>query len=137
MENCIFCKIVNKSIPAHILFEDEKVMVILDISQTTKGHSLLLFKNHSDNITQTSDSDLEHALKVVKKVVTQQLEVLPNVKGVNVVSNVLSGAGQSVMHTHIHMVPRYAQDSFSIKWINHKDGYTTDDLKSIVQLLKL
>jgi histidine triad (HIT) family protein len=137
MENCIFCKIVKKSIPAHIVFEDDKVMVILDISQTTKGHSLLLFKNHSDNLTLTSDSDLEHGLKIVKRVVSKQLQQLSNIKGVNIINNVLAGAGQSVMHTHIHMVPRYHDDSFKISWVNHKEEYSADDLKRIQQLLML
>lgn len=137
MENCIFCKVVNKQIPANIIYEDNRVMALLDIAQTTPGHALIILKQHSDNITQSNDQDLEHAIKIVKQVVAKQLKTLPNIKGVNVINNVLSGAGQSVMHTHIHMVPRYHDDEFGIKWKNNHGSVNPNTMKELEKVLKL
>jgi histidine triad (HIT) family protein len=137
MDNCIFCKIVNKTIPAHIIYEDEVVVALLDIAQTTPGHSLIILKAHSDNITKANENDLAHAMKVVKRIVSKQLEVLPNIIGVNVINNVLAGSGQSVMHTHIHMVPRFNGDAFNIKWVNNIGSVTPATMDELKAKLKL
>lgn len=137
MDNCIFCKIVSKTIPAHIIYEDDVVVALLDIAQTTPGHSLIILKAHSDNITKASETDLANAIKVVKRIVSKQLEVLPNIIGVNVINNVLAGSGQSVMHTHIHMVPRFKGDEFSVKWVNNTGSVnpkTMDELRTKLKL---
>lgn len=137
MENCVFCKIVEKSIPAHVIYEDDKVMALLDIAQTTPGHSLIILKQHSNDITKAKEEDLAHAMKVVKRIVSKQLEVLPNIIGVNVINNVLAGSGQSVMHTHIHMVPRFKGDEFQVKWVNNHGSVnpkTMDELKTKLKL---
>jgi histidine triad (HIT) family protein len=137
MDNCIFCKIVNKTIPAHIIYEDEVVLALLDIAQSTPGHSLIILKAHSDNITKANENDLAHAMKIVKRIVSKQLEVLPNIIGVNVINNVLAGSGQSVMHTHIHMVPRFKGDEFEVKWVNNQSNVnpkTLDELKTKLKL---
>jgi histidine triad (HIT) family protein len=137
MDNCIFCKIVNKTIPAHIIYEDEVVVALLDIAQSTPGHSLIILKAHSDNITKANENDLAHAMKVVKRIVSKQLEVLPNIIGVNVINNVLAGSGQSVMHTHIHMVPRFNGDAFNIKWVNNGGSVTATIMEELKAKLKL
>jgi histidine triad (HIT) family protein len=137
MDNCIFCKIVSKNIPAHIIYEDSVVVALLDIAQTTPGHSLIILKAHSDNITKASETDLAHAMKVVKKIVSKQLEVLPNIIGVNVINNVLAGSGQSVMHTHIHMVPRFKGDEFSVKWVNNTGSVNPKTMEELKAKLKL
>jgi histidine triad (HIT) family protein len=137
MDNCIFCKIVNKTIPAHIIYEDEVVVALLDIAQSTPGHSLIILKAHSDNITKANENDLAHAMKVVKRIVSKQLEVLPNIIGVNVINNVLAGSGQSVMHTHIHMVPRFNGDAFNIKWVNNIGSVTATIMEELKAKLKL
>lgn len=137
MDNCIFCKIVSKTIPAYIIYEDDVVVALLDIAQTTPGHSLIILKAHSDNITKASETDLANAMKVVKRIVSKQLEVLPNIIGVNVINNVLAGSGQSVMHTHIHMVPRFKGDEFSVKWVNNTGSVnpkTMDELRTKLKL---
>ena len=137
MDNCVFCKIINKSIPAHILYEDDTVVALLDIAQTTPGHSLIILKAHSDNITLANENDLAQAMNVVKRIVSKQLEALPNIIGVNVINNVLAGSGQSVMHTHIHMVPRFKGDEFSIKWVNNSGSVnpmTMDELRAKLKL---
>jgi histidine triad (HIT) family protein len=137
MDNCIFCKIVNKTIPAHIIYEDEVVVALLDIAQSTPGHSLIILKAHSDNITKANENDLAHAMKVVKRIVSKQLELLPNIIGVNVINNVLAGSGQSVMHTHIHMVPRFNGDAFNIKWVNNGGSVTPTIMEELKAKLKL
>jgi histidine triad (HIT) family protein len=137
MENCIFCKIVNKSIPAHIIYEDNMIVALLDIAQTTPGHSLIILKAHSDNITKANENDLAHAMKVVKRIVSKQLEVLPNIIGVNVINNVLPGSGQSVMHTHIHMVPRFKGDEFTVKWVNNQGSVNPKTMEELKAKLKL
>lgn len=116
----IFCKIINDSIPAYKVYEDEDVIAILDISQTTKGHTLIIPKKHFKNIL---DVDLETLNKVMK--VTQLLALKYQDKlhcqGFNILNNCHEVAGQTVNHLHFHLIPRYDEkDTINIEFTNNK-----------------
>lgn len=125
-ENCIFCKIAAGEIPSATIYEDEDFRVILDIEPASKGHALLLPKEHYANIYELSDELASKALVVVKKVVTSMTRVL-GCEGYNVVQNNGEVAGQTVFHFHIHMIPRYKEDDVTITW---KQGKLTDEIKA-------
>ena len=109
MENCIFRKIVQKDIPGKIIYEDDVCLAFLDLSQTTDGHTLVIPKKHYKNILEVNDETLTHLIVVTKKLANKIVKNL-NANGVNILTNANEIAGQTVMHFHIHIIPRYNQD---------------------------
>ncbi len=110
---CIFCKIINNEIPSKKIYEDEDTIAILDISQATKGHTLVIPKKHFDNFLEIDEDTLLKVMKSVKKV-TNLLKEKLEVTDFNILNNCGAIAYQSVMHLHIHIIPRYNDDNFSI-----------------------
>ena len=113
--NCIFCKIANGEIPSKTLYEDERFRVILDISPASKGHAIILVKQHAANIFELSEEDAAAIYVVAKKVATAMKKVL-NCDGINILQNNGEAAGQTVFHLHMHIIPRYEGDQVKIKW---------------------
>ena len=121
--DCIFCKIANGDIPSKALYEDEAFKVILDLGPATKGHALVLPKNHAANLFELPVEDASKALCVAKKVAEQMKEKL-GCDGLNLVQNNGAVAGQTVSHFHIHIIPRYENDGQVIGW---KPGEPTQE----------
>ena len=116
MDNCIFCKIARGEIPCHKVYEDDKILAFLDISQTTKGHTLVITKEHFDNFLFVPKDLLAQAISVAQKIAQASVTSL-NAKGVNILINTNEAAGQTVMHFHIHVIPRYDDnDHISIEF---------------------
>lgn len=103
---CIFCKIIKKEIPAHIVYEDEKVMAFLDISQVTKGHTLVIPKKHCETILDCDEDILAQMMQITQHLGKQIIDKF-DAKGLHVLSNAYEIAGQTVPHFHIHLIPRY------------------------------
>lgn len=113
--NCIFCKIANHQIPSSIVYEDEDIIAFLDIDQTTLGHTLVIPKKHYDNFLSTP-KEVMHKIMDVSQRIGQILIKDLKAKGVNILTNCYEAAGQSVMHTHVHVIPRYISgDGFKIE----------------------
>ena len=125
-EDCIFCKIAAGDIPSATIYEDEDFRVILDIEPASKGHALILPKEHYANLYELSDELVAKVLLVAKKVITAMTEVL-GCDGYNVLQNNGEVAGQTVFHFHMHLIPRYKDDDVNIKW---KPGTLTEELKA-------
>ncbi|WP_026521468.1 HIT family protein [Butyrivibrio sp. VCB2001] len=115
MENCIFCKIAAGEIPSNTIYEDDSFRVILDLGPATKGHALVLPKNHYADLFELPEDVLADAAKVAKKVAGTMKEKL-SCDGLNLVQNNGEAAGQTVMHFHLHIIPRYANDGQHILW---------------------
>ncbi len=115
MENCIFCKIANGEIPSNTLYEDDNFRVILDNGPATKGHALVLPKKHYADLFEIPEETLAGAAKVAKKVAGTMKEKL-GCDGLNLVQNNGEAAGQTVMHFHLHIIPRYKNDGQNILW---------------------
>lgn len=109
MEN-IFLKIINREIPAHIIYEDDLVIAFLDIVPVNKGHALVVPKKHFVNILDGDPEILAHMMKVVQKIAQAQVKEL-RAEGFNLVVNNGVAGGQEVMHSHFHVVPRYLGDN--------------------------
>ena len=122
-EDCIFCKIANGDIPSKTLYEDEDFKVILDLGPATRGHALILPKNHAANLFELPQEDASKALCVAKRVAGMMKEKL-GCDGLNLVQNNGEAAGQTVSHFHIHVIPRYENDGQVIGW---KPGEPTQD----------
>ena len=131
MKQCIFCKIINKEIPGHILFENEHVLAFLDISQTTKGHTLVIPKKHVEDDFSMTEEDMAHVFSVVPKI-ANALKTTFNADGMNIVNNNKPVAGQTVFHYHVHLIPRYTfEDSFDVKYTNNMSNYTPETLAAL------
>ena len=131
--NCIFCKIANGEIPSKTIEENGMFRVVLDVGPATKGHALILPKDHYSNLYELPEEVAAEALKLAKKVALKMKERL-HCDGVNLVQNNEEAAGQTVFHFHMHVIPRYKEDGQVIGW---KPGTPTgEELEAVCELLK-
>lgn len=131
-EDCIFCKIIDGDLPAAKVYEDDHTYAFLDISQVTKGHTLVIPKVHTKDVYNTPAYVAGNLFSVVPTI-ANGIKKAYNPAGLNVLINNEKAAGQVVYHTHIHLIPRYGteDDGFKAKWETHNDDYTMEDLKDI------
>ena len=113
--NCIFCKIANGEVPSKTLYEDDSFRVILDLGPATKGHALIIPKEHYANLYELPEETAGEAMKLAKRMVIKMTERL-GCEGFNLVQNNGDLAGQTVFHFHMHMIPRYQADGQKIGW---------------------
>lgn len=132
MENCIFCKIANGEILSKTLYEDEEFRVILDLSPATKGHALILPKEHADNLYELPDEKAAKAMLLAKKMACLMKEKL-HCAGLNLMQNNERAAGQTVFHYHMHLIPRYLNDGQKINWVPGEP--TQDELEEVRKLI--
>lgn len=109
MLDCIFCKIIKKEIPCHVVYEDETVLAFLDVKPHTQGHTVVIPKKHAVRIFDLEDEAITNLFVKVKRVM-EKLDVKLNPDGFNVGWNHNTAAGQIVPHLHIHIMPRYIND---------------------------
>lgn len=114
-ENCVFCKIAKGDIPSKVLYEDDEFKVILDLGPATKGHALILPKNHYRNLYEIPDEVAGKVMLLAKKMARHMTEKL-NCDGFNLVQNNGEAAGQTVFHFHMHLIPRYTEDGQTLGW---------------------
>jgi histidine triad (HIT) family protein len=120
--NCIFCKIVDGSIPASKIFEDDHVIAFLDIKPFEKGHFLVVPKPHVSLLTELPEELLKHTISVVQKLSAHIMECLP-CDGFNLVQNNGACATQTVPHVHFHIIPRFNEKPLT--WIS--SAYESDE----------
>ena len=125
-DNCIFCKIAAGDIPSATIYEDEDFRVIMDIEPASKGHALILPKEHYANLYELPEELAAKALVVAKKVITKMTDIV-GCDGYNVLQNNGTVAGQTVFHYHMHLIPRYKEDDVTITW---KHGTLTEEVKA-------
>ena len=134
-DNCIFCKLANKDIPTNIIYEDDRFTVILDASPATKGHALILPKNHAANIYELPDEDASAVFVLAKKLATKMTEIL-HCDGFNIVQNNGELAGQTVFHFHMHLIPRYLNDGNQDKLTWNHAEFTPEEIAEIAAELR-
>lgn len=132
--DCVFCKIVKGEIPSYKVYEDENVLALLDISQATPGHTLILAKKHFKNLY---DIDDETACKVFAAVpkIAKAIKKAFNPIGLNVLINTDKPL-QSVYHFHIHLIPRYQMDGVQIDFINNMGNTTKEKFTEMAEKIK-
>ncbi|PKM91511.1 HIT family protein [Candidatus Falkowbacteria bacterium HGW-Falkowbacteria-1] len=132
MKDCIFCKIVKGEIPSVEIFQDKVAKVFLNINPASKGHLLIIPKEHFENILDCPDEILSHLIKISKKMAQLVKEKL-GADAVNIANNSGKEAGQEVFHLHFHVVPRYKDDGMKLDFIGKKD--LKDDLEEIRKII--
>lgn len=131
---CIFCKILEGDIPSYKVYEDQNVYAFLDITQGTKGHTLVIPKKHIKNIYELNENTAKNIFKVIPKI-AKALKATFNPIGINIVSNNELPL-QSVYHFHIHLIPRYENDGMILSTINNYGNTSEDEFKLMVDSIK-
>lgn len=127
---CIFCDIIEGKIPSKKVYEDDNILAILDISQATYGHTLVMPKKHYTNFLEMDKQEYEQLMGIVQDLSKLIINKL-NAEGCNILINTNEAAGQSVMHTHVHILPRYSTDNLKIDF---KENHI--DLQEVLDKLK-
>lgn len=123
---CIFCDIIANKIPSKKIYEDDDFLAILDISQTTYGHSLIMPKKHYDNYLKMPKNEAGKLMELANELGNKIVDNL-DANGCNILANCNQIAGQSVMHTHIHIIPRYDEnDTINISF--KENNYDLDEI---------
>ena len=134
-KDCIFCKIIKGEIPSEKIYEDDWSLAFLDINPVNAGHTLVVPKDHFENIYATPDETLARLSLVTKKVAVAIKNGL-QADGVTVSMNNESAGGQVIFHTHFHIIPRYENDGLKL-WSQRKyeEGEMTDSAEKIRESL--
>lgn len=133
--NCIFCRIIAGEIPSNTIYEDDAFKVILDASPASKGHALILPKEHYADIYEIDEEVAAGAMKLAKKLTCHITKVL-SCDGFNILQNNHEVAGQTVFHFHMHLIPRYqnAKNSDILMWSH--ETFTDEEMAQIRDSLK-
>ena len=122
--DCIFCKIINKEIPSKVIYEDDKVLVMLDINPVSDGHALVIPKKHIEDILEVDNETLDYMFKIAKSLMPKIMEKL-EAKSLTMLINY--GDDQQVKHLHLHLIPDY------VKGLNNKN---VRDIDKVYEILK-
>ena len=131
--NCIFCKIADGEIPSATIYEDEDFRVILDLGPATRGHALLIPKDHYADLFELEDEAAAKILVRAKRIAARMKKAL-GADGFNLVQNNGEAAGQTVFHFHMHLIPRYREDHAGILWEPQKT--TAEELEEVKTLIQ-
>ncbi|MBS3067756.1 HIT family protein [Candidatus Micrarchaeota archaeon] len=132
MTDCIFCKIIKSEIPSSKVYEDEHTLAFLDINPVTKGHTLVIPKQHCTDIFDMKEEDAKAVMATAKKVASAVFHGL-NASGVNLLNSNKKAAGQEVFHYHMHIIPRYENDG--VRMFPH-EKYKETDFKMTAERIK-
>jgi histidine triad (HIT) family protein len=113
MNDCIFCKIINKEISANIIYEDDKTVAFLDNNPVNEGHTLVIPKKHFKNILEMDKEHLDAVFETVQRI-AEVVKDGVNADGFNIKMNNFKAAGQVVFHAHVHIVPRFENDGYTL-----------------------
>jgi len=134
MEKDVFCKIVDGEIPCYKLYEDDDVLAFLDISQVTKGHTLVIPKKHYDNFLACPKKLMNKVMDVAQRIGQVSIKIF-GARGVNILTNCYEAAGQTVKHFHVHVIPRYKEeDGF---FVEMKDNSSGLNLPALAEQIKI
>lgn len=132
--DCVFCKIVNGDIPSYKIYEDEHVFAFLDITQATKGHTLVIPKQHVRNIFDLDEETASNIFKVIPKI-ANAINTAFSPIGLNIVNN-NERPLQAVYHYHIHLIPRYEDDGVIISSKNNFGKISENEFKEITSKIR-
>ena len=114
--NCLFCKIVAGELPATIVAEDERTVSFMDINPATRGHALVVPREHADDLLAVGEEDLSACAAAARRIAVRAKDAL-GADGVNLLNSNGSAAWQTVFHFHLHVIPRYRDDPLRLPWV--------------------
>ncbi len=132
--DCIFCNIVNGEIPAYKIYEDENVLAFLDITQGTKGHTLIIPKKHIKNVYELDEETIINVFKVVPMIANALKKAFSPI-GLNIINN-NDQPHQSVFHFHLHLIPRYENDGMQLSTVNNFGKFEPKYFQNLIDSIK-
>ena len=114
--DCLFCKIVAGELPSQRVDADERTVAFMDISPATRGHALVVPREHSTNLLEADPEDLAAVAVAAQRLAARAVDRL-GADGVNLINSCGQAAWQTVFHLHMHVIPRYADDPLKLPWI--------------------
>lgn len=132
-DDCLFCKIANGEIPSTTVYENNDFRVIFDISPASKGHTLIIPKQHYNDVFDM-DAETGGKLFSLATAIARSLKKELNCEGMNLVQNNGLVAGQTVFHFHLHLIPRYTGDRVNIQW--QPGEANQEELKELAKAVK-
>lgn len=136
VDDCLFCKIIRGEIPSYTVFENDDVKAFLDISQVNEGHVLMVPKKHLVNFFDYEEADAERFLKYIPEIARAIKKSNDKITGMNITSNNGEVAGQVVMHSHIHFIPRWEGDGIKFFTRNNADQYDEVKYQAVCDKIK-
>jgi histidine triad (HIT) family protein len=115
-DDCIFCKIAAGELPATIIDEDERTLAFMDISPATRGHALVIPRDHSVDVYEIDPEDLQAVAIAAQRIARKARDRL-GADGVNLLHSSGAAAWQTVFHFHVHVIPRYDGDPLKLPWV--------------------
>jgi histidine triad (HIT) family protein len=134
MSDCLFCGIVDGSVPSQTIDSDERTVAFMDINPATPGHALVVPRAHSEDLIAIEPEDLEAASVAAQRLAKRMDEVLEP-DGINVLNCCRPAAWQTVFHYHWHVIPRYEDDPLKLPWIPR--GGPEDEIAAIADKLRI
>ena len=114
--DCIFCKVLAGDIPSEMVDSDDRTVAVMDINPATRGHVVVMPREHSENLMTVSEEDLNATMTSARRIAARMQEAL-SPDGFNVLNNVGRAAWQSIFHFHVHVIPRYHDDPLQLPWL--------------------
>jgi histidine triad (HIT) family protein len=114
--NCIFCKVITGEIPGEIVDSDDRTVTVMDINPATRGHVVVIPREHTEDLLAVSEADLAATMAAVRRIATRMQETL-GPDGFNILNNMGRAAWQSIFHFHVHVIPRYRDDPLRLPWL--------------------
>ncbi len=115
-EDCLFCGIVDGSVPSQTIDSDERTVAFMDINPATPGHALVVPRAHSADLMEVDPEDLAASIAAAQRLARRMDEVLKP-DGVNILNACGPAAWQTVFHFHLHVIPRYEDDPLKLPWV--------------------
>jgi histidine triad (HIT) family protein len=131
--DCIFCKILDGELPAVVPDEDEHTIAFMDINPWTRGHAVVIPRNHSKDLLEITEQDLERTIVAAKRLAGRMRERL-GCDGINLLNSCGAAAWQTIWHFHIHVIPRYDDDPLQLP--TRPQPADTDDLETVAAELR-
>jgi histidine triad (HIT) family protein len=132
-DDCLFCGIVAGRVPAQVVNSDEHTVAFMDINPATRGHALVVPREHATDLMDVSDADLERTLAAARRLARRIDEVLEPA-GFNLLNSCRPAAWQTIFHFHVHVIPRYDDDPLKLPWIPRNGD--EDEIAAIAERLR-
>jgi histidine triad (HIT) family protein len=114
--DCIFCKVIAGEIPGEIVDSDDRTVTVMDINPATRGHVVVIPREHSEDLLAVSEEDLAATMNAVRRITSRMQETIEP-DGFNMLNNMGRVAWQSIFHFHVHVIPRYRDDPLQLPWL--------------------
>jgi histidine triad (HIT) family protein len=132
-EDCLFCGIVAGDVPAQIVDSDEHTVAFMDINPATKGHALVVPREHAADLMEVSEEDLARTMAAARRLARRMDETLEP-DGFNLLNSVRPAAWQTIFHYHLHVIPRYDDDPLKLPWVPGPGD--PDEIKAIADRIR-